>query len=213
MKRFIFLAAIASYFASSLHAQVVPNVFDRTSGLNVYYTNGIGEHLADTNWTPFFAGVFPNSGSEFLASGNGNANHDFVNIGLAKSLGGTVQNHPYTVSFFIASYSDRTDINLQPVQISDFSTLRIGGNTGTMLWTSTPTPTIRNHWYQWTGVYTPSLADVGGQFTFKAIFTLPSLSTIAIDGPIEVPEPTALLLALIAIGGGWLARRYKKPVS
>ena len=214
MRRFFFgatiVAALASCAASLVQAQLVTNVFDRTSGANTYYTNGIGEHLDDSNWQSSFAGLFPNSGSEFLASGNGNANHDFVDIGLAKALGGTVQNHPYSVSFFIASYTDNPPLNLQPIQFSDFSTLRIGGNSGTMLWTSTPTPVIKNLWYQWTGTYTPAPADVGGPFTFNAIFTLRSLSTIAIDGPIASPEPATLLLAMIAMGGVCLARRERR---
>ena len=114
-------------------------------------------------------------------------------------------NHPYTVSFYIAR-----NLNLQPVSLADFSILTIGGPNGSVLWTSTPTPVNNGQWYQWTGTYTPALSDVGGPFSFNAKWNLNSMHSIALDGTIQVPEPTALLMAIIAIGAGLLARRPRK---
>jgi hypothetical protein len=199
------IVVVLVVLTSSADAQFAQNVFDKSSGANTYYTNGIGEHLDDSNWQSTFAGLSPNAGSEFLASGNGNQNHNFVDIGLSKDLGGVVQNHPYTVSFFIARYLD-----LQPIQVSDFSVLSIGGPTGTMNWTNTPAPIVNDQWYKWTGTYTPSISDVGGAFTFNAVFTLRSMSAIAIDGLIKVPEPATSFLAVTAAVGGLFVWRFAR---
>jgi hypothetical protein len=203
LPRQLLAVLVVACLAPQSRAQFVPNVFDIGSGANTYYPNSIFESFADTNWTPSFAGLVPNSGTQFFASGNGNAAHDFVDVGFTKNLGGSIENHPYTLSFFMASYSDNDALNLQPVQFADFSTLRIGGTSGTMLWTSTPTSVIRNQWYQWTGTYTPTASDLGHPFLFTAFLNLKSLHTLAIDGPISIPEPPswiALAVGLAALG-------------
>ncbi len=163
---------------------------------------GVTESLDDGNWIGSFAGLSPNSGSQFLESDNGNLSQDFLNLGISKNLGGAIQNHPYLFSFYIAK-----NLELQPVEFADFSTLRIGGPAGAMLWTSTPTPVNNAQWYEWTGTYTPSISDLGNPFVFTAIFDLDARHSIAIDGPIAVPEPAALLLALFPIVG-WLFNRW-----
>ena len=68
----------------------------------------------------------------------------------------------------------------------DFSSLGIGGVSGTMIWTTTPTPVVDAEWVQWTGLYTPSAADVGQPFIFEAIFDLDGRHAVAIDGPITI---------------------------
>ena len=65
MKRLILCAAIASGAATSAHAQLVPNIFDRTSGANTYYVNGIGEHLDDANWIGPFGALAPTPALSF----------------------------------------------------------------------------------------------------------------------------------------------------
>ena len=39
------------------------------------------------------------------------------------------------------------------VSFSDFSSLRIGGSGGTMLWVATPTPLVDGQWLEWRGLY------------------------------------------------------------
>jgi hypothetical protein len=117
-----------------------------------------------------------------------------------------IQNHPYGVSFFIASYTDRHDITLQPVEFADFTSLKIGGTSGTMAWSSTPTPIIDNQWYRWAGTYTPSPSDVGAPFLFTAFLNLKSLHTLAIDGPMAAPEPGTAALTMFAVLS-WLVWR------
>ena len=67
-----------------------------------------------------------------------------------------------------------------------------------MLWTSTPTPTVDTQWVEWTGIYTPSAADIGSQFLFTAIFDLDAMHAIAIDGSVAL----SVLPAQGAFGGG-----------
>src|SRR4051812_45831182 len=126
LPRQLLAVLVVACLVTQSRAQFVPNLFDKGSGTNTYYPNSIFESFADTNWTTSFAGLFPNSGGEFFASGNGNAAHDFVNVGFTKNLGGSIENHPYNFSFFMASYSDNVALNLQPVQFTDFSSLKIG---------------------------------------------------------------------------------------
>ena len=157
-----------------------PNVFDRTSGSNVYQGG-----LNDANWIGPMFGVNPNSGAEFLASANGNPSGTFQGLGITKELGGSIENQPYFVSFFITKYS--TNLELSGVEYADFSLLRIGGLGGTMVWTSTPTPQVDAEWLEWTGIYTPTAADVGQPFVFEAIFDLDARHSVGIDGPTPVP--------------------------
>jgi hypothetical protein len=207
MNRLSFAAAALFFLASKADAQFEPNVFDLGSGANTYHV-GVTESLNDDNWVNSFGTLLPNVGTQFLESDNGNSNQNFLSIGLSKHLGGTIQNHPYSVSFNIAK-----NLNLQPVELADFSTLRIGGLSGSVLWTSTPTPVIDAHWYKWSGTYTPSAADLGNPFIFTAVFDLDAQHSIALDGWIAVPEPATLLLALVAISRCMSTRRSRALIT
>ena len=46
-------------------------------------------------------------------------------------------------------------------------------------------------------------------FTFNAVFTLRSMSSIAIDGPIKVPVSATPFLAVAAVFGGLFAARLR----
>jgi len=170
------------------------NVFDR-DGHEIYVQGA--ESLNANNWTGTFAGLSPNSGSNYLNSANGNVAHDFVGLGLTKVLGGSISDKSYRVSFFIGKYQDIPNKPLNGVPFSDFSELRIGGAGGSMIWTQTPTPTQNGVWVEWKGIYTPSPADVGTPFRFTAVWTERALSSIGIDGPMvaaPVPEPSSIAL-------------------
>lgn len=152
------------------------NIFDRTSGINVYFGG-----LNDANWIGAMFGVNPNSGSEFLASAIGSMSPGIQDVGISKNFGGVIEDRPYVVSFYITKY-----LGLSGVEFADFSSLRMGGLSGTMLWNTTPTPIVDAQWVQWTGLYTPSPADVGQPFIFQAIFDLDGQHSIGIDGPMVV---------------------------
>jgi hypothetical protein len=151
------------------------STFEESLGANTYYGG-----LSAGNWVA--SGVYApsHSGSQYFGSGNGNASGTFPNIGIKKTLGGIVENRPYTVSFYVVQDLD----GLSGIELSDFSKLRIGGPDGSVVWTSTPQPTVVDAWVQWTGTYTPAPADVGGPFYFEAIFDLDGMHSIGIDGPI-----------------------------
>jgi len=85
----------------TLPSEEITNVFDRTSGTNVYFGG-----LNDANWIGTMFGVTPNAGSEFLASAIATSSPDVQGLGLNKELGGVIENRAYAVSFFVTKYLD-----------------------------------------------------------------------------------------------------------
>ncbi|MBK6692460.1 MAG: hypothetical protein IPG50_09685 [Myxococcales bacterium] len=158
----------------------IPQVLllDEAFGANTY---GGGLNAAG-NWVTSGTLVATNAGTQWFGSGNG-SNNTFFNLYFKKALGGVVENRPYAVSFYVVLPEDGS---IQPIELSDFSVLRIGGPTGSVNWTSTPSPTVSDVWVKWTGTYTPSLADVGGPFFFEMKFDLPSMHSVGVDGPIGI---------------------------
>jgi hypothetical protein len=177
----------------------VSNVFDQFSGTTISSNFDPPE---SNNWVSgSFFGLAPNSGSQYFESDNGNFNFDFLGLHYAKQLGGTIANESYNVSFFIAANALGGE-GMSAVQYSDFSELAIGGAAGTMVWLSTPTPGVGQGWVQWSGIYTPSLGDVGTPFQFRMTVDIDRRHSLAIDGLMMavVPEPScAILIGLATI--------------
>lgn len=164
-------------------SQEVSNEFDKESGANAYQGG-----LNDENWVGPFAGVSPNSGTQFFASANGNDSGALEGLCLTKTLGGTIEDRTYEVSFYITKYTDNPALLLDGVDLADFSTLRIGGPGGTMSWKVTPTPVVDARWVTWVGTYSPSAEDVGRSFEFTAVFRLAARRSIGIDGPVVAAD-------------------------
>ena len=162
--------------------------------------DGLG--MEGGNWlNGSFYGLAPHSGSQYFETDNGNFNHNFLNERHAKRLGGTIQPFPYQVSFFIAANS-LGGIGMEAVELSDFSELAIGGAGGSMVWLNTPTPGVGQGWVEWTGLYAPSVQDLGTPFQFRMTVDIDSRHSLAIDGPMmamAIPEPPALVLSLVVI--------------
>lgn len=174
--------------ASALTSEL-NNLFDNSSGANTYFGPFVGTPygLNSSNWVGGETGIVRNAGSQAFMSANGNQATDFEGNGLRKVLGGTIGSRPYEVSFAVATY-----LSLEGVELSDFTRLRIGGPNGDMEWLSTPKPTVNGQWLTWTGIYTPSITDIGAPFQFEAIWNLDARHAIALDGPvvaIAIPEP------------------------
>lgn len=174
-----------SLLGASAFAQIISNDFDEDTGMNSY--NGISSN----NWYDFSEGlgIAQNAGFEFIASANGNSSGSFTNLGITKSLGGSIENHPYLVSFYIAVYNDGS-LPLVGVEYSDFSVLHIGGPVGTVVWDSVPTPNVYGQWVRWSGIYTPDPADIGQEFVFDCLFDLDGYHAVAIDGPFNMHHPS-----------------------
>jgi hypothetical protein len=198
-------------FPLSSHAALpvaVSNVFDEFSGATLETTFGPPE---SENWvTGSLYELAAHSGTQFFESDNGNFNHDFLQQRYVKQLGGTIQPGAYEVSFFIAANS-LGGIGMHAVEFSDFSDLAIGGPGGTMLWLDTPTPGVGQGWVEWSGLYTPSITDIGLPFRFRMTVDIDSRHSVAIDGPMTarlIPEPpTGLMIAamisvLCGLGSG-----------
>ncbi|MCY0989686.1 hypothetical protein OV203_21285 [Nannocystis sp. ILAH1] len=158
---------------------VLMNPFDLAPGMNTYVGG-----LSDDNWGTELAQ--PNAGGSFFGSANGNQMGSFAGLGLTKDLGGVVEDTTYEVSFFVTMYV----AGFSGIELADFSTLRIGGPGGMVEWTSTPTPTVEDEWVQWTGMYTPAPADLGGPFIFEMVFDLDAQHAVGFDGVVSaVPLP------------------------
>jgi hypothetical protein len=187
--------------AGPLSAATISNVFDAALGQNTYLGGTPSfQGPGPNNWITARSDISTHSGSNFFASANGTT-FATADIGLIKELGGTIEATAYHVSLFISKYEDGSP-PLSGVPISDFLELKIGGNGGVMTWSSTPTPIQNGVWIPWTGVYTPSPADVGTQFLFKALWTSRPQTSIAFDGLMEatpVPEPGNIILLVAAI--------------
>lgn len=127
------LLTTAILAAATSHGQViVNNDFDHHSS-DVFFESSAGNFIDPT--AEF--GLPPHAGDETLQSDNGNESGTFDGLGIQKDLGGTMADQTYNVGFWIGyNMADQ-----QPTPFSDFSTLYIGGENGTMTWTSTPTPT------------------------------------------------------------------------
>lgn len=152
-------------------------VFDEASG-PVSYFGG----LDAANWIEDGEFITPNAGTQCLASGNGNSAGAFEGLGFTQTLDLTIDDQSYDVSFYVAVDLDDS----MPIEFSDFSELWIGRPEGVTEWTATPPPAPVDTWVQWRGVYTPEPSAVGQPFEFHALFDLPGLHSIAIDGPIEI---------------------------
>jgi len=196
MRSSVLLYALAVFLCRNdrIFGQGLSNVFDRD--FTETYQGGFS---STGNWTdnvqPF--PLVPNAAGLFFATAN-DSDNVFPGVGMTKDLGGSILNVPYTITMQVACYGG----DLSPVLFSDFSVLRIGGASGTVLWTDTPSPTANSQWTQWTGTYTPSPTDVGNDFVFEAVFDLEARRSFAIDGPVTAtptPEPSAGLL--LAMGG------------
>ncbi|XOV69177.1 MAG: hypothetical protein ACFHU9_08310 [Fluviicola sp.] len=176
---FSFTMLIGSAFAQ------FTNDFDENTGTNSY------SGLSAGNWVDVTdgLGIAEQAGFEFFASANGNATGTFSDRGITKTLGGTIEDHPYRVSFYIAVYNDGSS-PLVGVEYSDFSLLKIGGPNGTMVWDSVPTPTVYGQWVEWSGTYTPDASDLGQPFTFECLFDLDGYHSVAFDGPFTMVDPT-----------------------
>lgn len=170
---------------TALNAQVIQNDFDENTGINSY------SMLSSNNWcdVSFALGIAENAGTQFLASANGNATGTFANQGITKTLGGFIQDHPYRVSFYIAVYNDGS-LPLEAIEYADFSTLKLGGVGGTMVWDTVPTPTVYGQWVRWSGLYTPDITDINDPFVFQAVWDLDGYHSIAIDGPFMMHHPS-----------------------
>ncbi|MDJ0927864.1 MAG: hypothetical protein QNJ73_09460 [Gammaproteobacteria bacterium] len=192
MRKWIFgamLGLLTSIAAPTVSlAAVAESDFDRDTGANTYL-GGFGEF----NWVGTFQGLAPNAGSEAFLSAFFNAD----GLGLIKDLGGTIDDKPYDVSFYIASYAN------DPVSFSDFTTLHIGAQGGTTIWTSTPEITLQDTWFLWEGQYRPAVDEVGQPFVFEFQFGPTDIYDVGIDGPIVatiVPVPAAIWLFGCALG-------------
>ncbi len=154
----------------------VTNTFDVNTGANTYLGPFVGTPygLNDSNWVSAETDITRHAGSQAFMSANGNQSTDFEGDGLRKSLGGVVGPNPYAVSFYVATY-----LSLEGVDLSDFTSLRIGGPSGPMQWTSTPKPMVNGQWLKWSGVYTPLPTDIGRPFMFEAIWNLDARHAIA----------------------------------
>jgi hypothetical protein len=174
----------------------VSSTFEFSSGPTL--STNFGQPESSQNWVGTFFGLAPHSGAQYFESDNGNFNSDFLGMHYVKQLGGTIENVPYVVSFYIAANSLGGQ-GMIAVQYSDFSELAIGGAGGTTVWTSTPTPGVGQGWVQWSGTYTPSAADVGTPFRFRMTVNINSRRSLAIDGLMTaaVPEPTTPLLLFV----------------
>ncbi|WP_018342681.1 T9SS type A sorting domain-containing protein [Cytophaga aurantiaca] len=176
MKKHLLSIACLLTFSAFTQAQTPYTDFDKVNGANTYAGG-----LNDNNWVnPTVVGLTANAGSDVFASANGNSSGSFPGLGIEKTLGGTIENKTYNVSFYIATYGSGTG-----VLITDFTTLYIGGSGGTTTWTLTPTPT-GSTWVKWSGTYTPSVGDVGQPFVFKATFNLAAGRAIVLDGTIGI---------------------------
>jgi hypothetical protein len=198
--RTVIVALLMIIGATTARGAVV-NVFDEDSGANSY-SGGLGSF----NWVENIGGLSsPNSGSEFFASAFIDAN----GLGLTKTLGGTVDNATYDVSFRFANYAGRT-----PLVLSDFAILNIGAQGGTTMWTSTPAITTDLTWFVWEGVYTPDASEIGSPFVFEFLFGPTDSYAFAIDGPVTatprmgvVPLPASFLLLAMSVGAFAVFRR------
>ncbi|WP_425396872.1 hypothetical protein [Aeoliella sp.] len=146
-------------------------------------------------------GLTPSAGSQLFGSGNGNSHTTFFNSGLMKTLGGTIQDSVYLVQLNIAWYNTGQNGGLI---LSDFDELYIGSEEGAMDWVSTPQPTVEDQWYTWSGVFTPTAADIGQPWTLKMVYDLPPKRDIAIDLPASgfarvIPEPSGGLIAMTGL--------------
>ncbi len=140
-------------------------------------TDDVYQGLSAGNWGSI-GDLLPNAGAEAFYSANGNSTGAFANLRLTKTLGGTIANRTYDVSFRIGGYSLPNAL-----VYADFSLLRIGGQTGTMVWTATPDASPTG-WVTWEGHYTPDPADLGQPFLFDAQFTLDAQHSVVLDGPV-----------------------------
>lgn len=179
IKKIYSISIITISIILQTNAQVICDSFDKDLINYIYYNFTDPEN----NWSDCEAFNFNvNSGNLAFLSANGNTSTVFYDLGIEKDLGGIIENKTYNVSFNIAKYYD----NLTGVNYSDFKELYIGSKNGTMVWNSTPEPTITGEWYEWSGNYTPSAEDIGKSFKFKALFDLQGKHSIAIDGPVSI---------------------------
>jgi hypothetical protein len=198
---YYFVCCLDARVAQALAPPTFSSTFENSSGPTLDSTFGVGG-----NWISGLNGLLPNSGPQFFETDNGNQAHVFENERYVKQLGGAIENRTYDVAFYIAANKFTNDF--QGLQLSDFSTLAIGGAGGSMSWTSAPPPVPGAGWVQWRGVYTPSAADVGTPFRFRMTVTIDPRHSLAIDGPMTafpVPEPQCAVLA--AMGALAVVRR------
>ena len=83
-----------------------------------------------------------------------------------------------------------------------------------MNWLSTPPPIPGGGWVEWRGRYVPGPADVGTPFQFRMIVTIPSRSSVALDGPmtavLAVPEPPTAVGASALLAAAMIRRRSSR---
>src|SRR5262249_26203775 len=126
---------VLSYLHQAANGAVpgVSSTFEFNSGPTL--STSFGQPESTQNWVGTFFGLAPHSGAQYFESDNGNFNSDFSGMHYAKQLGGTIENIPYAVSFYIATNSLGGQ-GMIAVQYSDFSELAIGGAGGTTVWSS-----------------------------------------------------------------------------
>jgi hypothetical protein len=187
---------IGSFLLSSPRAVAVApalfSVFDQFSGPIIDSNFGRGP-----NWTSGISGLTPHSGSHFFESDNGNFCCNFDDLRLAMLLGGVIENKVYEVSFYIAA--NDLGQGLLALDLADFDSLAIGGANGTMEWFSSPKPIPGDEWFKWTGLYTPSPADIGDPFQFRMVVDIHARHSLALDGPITaiaIPEPAGISILI-----------------
>ncbi|MDR3404986.1 MAG: PEP-CTERM sorting domain-containing protein [Chthoniobacter sp.] len=188
-----------------LFGQALNDVFDRD------FTETYQGGFSSSNWIDGTAirpsTLNPNAGGLFFATAN-DTDSEALGIGFTKNLGGSILNVPYTITMEVAYYGS----DLTPILFSDFSVLRIGGTSGSVVWTSTPAPTTTDTWTEWTGTYTPAPADVGTNFEFQAVMDIHARRSLAIDGPVTatpLPEPSSALLLLGGVAS-WISVRRRR---
>jgi len=168
-------AAVTAEFGSSAgHAEHFAFDYDPQS---FTFING----FSSGNFVGSAGGLYPSSGSQFFASGNGNT-FSFDSIGMRVSMGDTVGADPYIVRINFAWYNHGQNGGLS---FGDFRALYFGSDPSSTVWTQTPDPVLEDTWYTWQGTYTPSPADIGKGWTLTLLCTIPGKSDLAIDFPLD----------------------------
>lgn len=118
---------------------------------------------------------------------------DTLEVGIVKPLGGNMQNTTYDVSFYFGKYW------ATGLAFSDLYQLYIGSPDGISVWDSVPTPTVDGEWLKWSGTFTPAVTDIGQPFHFGFSLTYYPGHSFAIDGPVQVFDPSTGIAATTAL--------------